>query len=196
MLASRRPAPTPPPIGSGARSAPPARAGALAAAALCALAAALAGPLRATQAHAATRPPACATAGLVVWLETGGGGGAAGSTFYELEFTNLSGHTCSLSGYPGVSAVSLRGHRVGAPATREHSSPARAITLANGASAKAALRIVEAGNYPSSACAMTTAAGLRVYPPGQTGSRIVPFPFPACTHTGSQILSVRALVRR
>jgi hypothetical protein len=159
------------------------------------LGAALAGPLRPARA-VTTGPPACASAGLVVWLQTGGGGGAAGSTFYELEFTTLSGHACRLQGYPGVTAVSLRGHRIGAAATRESSSPARAITLANGASATTALRIVDAGNYPSSACGVTTAAGLRVYPPGQTRSQIVPFPFPACTRAGSQILSVRALARR
>ena len=51
----------------------------------------------------AARAPRCATSGLVVWLDTQGDG-AAGSIYYKLELTNLSRHTCTLLGYPGVSA--------------------------------------------------------------------------------------------
>jgi hypothetical protein len=35
---------------------------------------------------------------------------------YYLEFTNLSGHACTLAGYPGVSAVGLSGGQLGSPA--------------------------------------------------------------------------------
>jgi Domain of unknown function (DUF4232) len=38
----------------------------------------------------------------VVWLNTQADH-AAGSSYYELEFTNLSGHACALQGFPGVS---------------------------------------------------------------------------------------------
>jgi hypothetical protein len=55
------------------------------------------------------------------------------------------------------------------------------------------LRIVEAGNFPAARCHETTAAGLRVYPPGNLGSRIAPFPFSACTATGVSVLSVDAV---
>jgi hypothetical protein len=41
--------------------------------------------------------PACATSGLDVWLDTQGNG-AAGTIYYGLEFTNLSGTTCTLYG--------------------------------------------------------------------------------------------------
>jgi hypothetical protein len=64
------------------------------------------------------------------------------------------------------------------------------VTLANGATAKAVLRITEAGNYPGSLCRRVTAAGIRVYPPNQTASKIVPFPFQACTRPGPVILDV------
>src|SRR5438067_13911021 len=50
--------------------------------------------------------PRCANSQLVVWLDTQGNG-AAGSITYDIELTNLSGHRCTLFGYPGVSAVSL-----------------------------------------------------------------------------------------
>jgi hypothetical protein len=90
----------------------------------------------------------CSTSGLVVWLDTRGDG-AAGSTYFNLKLTNPSGHVCTLTGYPGVSAVDLAGH-----------------------------------------CHRVTAAGLRIYPPNQTASKVVPFPFSACSHKGPIDLSI------
>ena len=139
--------------------------------------------------------PACATSGLVIWINTTGNG-TAGSIYYTLEFTNLSGHACTLSGYPGVSAVDLSGHQLGSAGGRDNFAAAHTVTLAASGgrqTAKATLRIVEAGNFPSSACGMTTAAGIRVYPPNQRASKVVPFPFSACSHTGPTILQVRVV---
>jgi Protein of unknown function (DUF4232) len=133
----------------------------------------------------------CATSGLVVWLDTQGDG-AAGSIYYQLKFTNLSGHSCTLLGYPGVSGVDLAGHQLGSPARRDPSL-VKVIHLANDATASATLRVVEAGNFPSSACHMTNAAGVRVYPPNQTAAKVVPFPFAACSRTGPVYLSVQAV---
>ena len=132
---------------------------------------------------------ACPAGGLVVWLDTQGDG-TAGSIYYTLEFTNLSGRACSLRGYPGVSAVGLGGSRVGSPASRNPLSPVRAVTLLGGGTAKAVLQITEAGNFPRSTCAQTTAAGLRVYPPNQTAAKVVPFPFAACSRSGPVYLHV------
>ncbi|MGH2851046.1 MAG: DUF4232 domain-containing protein [Solirubrobacteraceae bacterium] len=138
-------------------------------------------------------PPACATSGLVVWLNTEGNG-AAGSSFYTLNFTNLSGHTCSLRGYPGVSAIDLAGRQIGSPAGRDSGGgPGRLVTLRNGHAASATLRIVDALNFPNSRCRLASAAGLRVYPPGQTASKAVPFPFDACARTGTIYLSIRSV---
>src|SRR6185437_16984637 len=83
----------------------------------------------------AASAPACTTSELVVWLNTNGNG-AAGSVFYTLEFTNLSGHPCTLSGYPGVSAVDLAGRRIGAPARRDSGTTPHTVTLASGANAR------------------------------------------------------------
>ena len=75
--------------------------------------AAVAGPLAAPAgAAAAATAPKCATSSLVVWLDTDGNG-SAGSVYYNLEFTNLSARTCTLTGYPGVSAVGLGGGQLG-----------------------------------------------------------------------------------
>jgi hypothetical protein len=133
---------------------------------------------------------ACATSGLVVWLNSEAGGAAAGSTYFKLEFTNLSGRACTLRGYPGVSAVDLRGVQLGSAAGRNPTHPPRTLTLQPGASAAALLRIADANNYPAATCHRTTAAGLRVYPPNQTRAKTVPFPFLACSRSGPTYLAV------
>ena len=131
----------------------------------------------AARAHAAA---ACPSSSLVAWINTTGDG-AAGTIFYKLQFTNLSGHSCTVRGYPGVSAANPSGRGIGPGATRS-GIPVHTVTLANGATGTANLGIVEAGNFPPSSCHPTTAAGLRVFAPGATSPRFVPFPFAACTH--------------
>jgi hypothetical protein len=155
-------------------------------------AAALAAAAIAAGAAPAATPAACKTAGLVVWVNTNGGNAAAGSTYVTLEFTNQSGRTCSLSGYPGVSALDLRGHPLGSPGGRNPST-VHVVRLANGATAGAVLQIVVAANYPPAKCRRTAAAGLRVYPPNQTASKVVPIPFEACARTGPVVLNVKAV---
>jgi hypothetical protein len=127
-----------------------------------------------------------------VWLNTQGNG-AAGSIIYTLEFTNLSGRACTLLGYPGVSAVDLAGHQLGSAASRSNSVKARVVKLANDATAITLVRIVQAANFPPATCRPVTAAGLRVYPPNRTASKVVPFPFKACSHTGLAYMEVQAV---
>lgn len=131
--------------------------------------------------------PACQTTGLVVWLDTQGNG-TAGTIFYTLNFTNLSGHSCTLRGFPGVSAVNLGGRGLGSPATRESGRPIKTVTVANGRTTHATLGLVDTSVL--STCHMVTAAGLRVFPPGQTASRTVPFPFPACSNVALKFLRI------
>lgn len=162
-------------------------AGGLAAATAASPAAPSAGP---TAGVVVVAPPTCATSGLVAWLDTQGNG-TLGSVYYNLELTNLSGHKCTLVGYPGVSAVNLAGHQLGSAAAHDTTKAPHLVTLARGATAIAVLRIVDAGNFTNSACHEVTAAGLRVYPPNQTKSKIVPFPFAACSHAGPLYLTVQ-----
>ncbi len=109
-------------------------------------------PVAAFAAGSATAParaagtPRCATSGLVVWLDVPPGNHYAGGAAYDLEFTNLSGHACTLRGYPGVSAVSLGGRQIGSPAG--WGSPATTtVRLASGATATAGLQITDPGAY-------------------------------------------------
>jgi len=161
-------------------------AGALACAAALAPATALATPGAAHVGRIAT--PACTTSGLDIWLNTQGNG-AAGTIYYDLEFTNLSGSTCTLFGYPGVSATNLTGTQLGSAAVRIGATP-QTVTLANGATATALVGIVEGGIFPPAQCGPVTAAGLRIYPPNQSQSKRVPFPFAACSKTGPQYLKI------
>jgi hypothetical protein len=145
---------------------------------------------------AAATTPACATSGLVVWLDAPAGNGYAGGAYYYLEFTNLSGQACALHGSPGVSAVSLSGHQLGSPARGDYTGSPPAVVLASGATATAKLQIADPGNFgtscflpgpppaPGNPGQLPTAAGLRVYPPNQFKSKVVPYPFAACAHTG------------
>ena len=126
--------------------------------------------------------PSCSGTQVVNWLDTNGSG-AAGSIYYSLKFTNLSGHSCTLRGYPGVSAVNLHGGQVGAPASR-NLSMLHLITVANGATAKATLQVTAAGNYTPSTCLAKTAAGLKVYAPNQTNATIIPYPITVCSKAG------------
>jgi len=158
-----------------------------AAAALAALAAAVAVP-----SHAATT--ACTARALDVWLNTQGSQ-AAGSAYYKLEFTNLSSRACTLRGYPGVSAVATNGQQVGSAAGRNAAHPSRIVTLARGGSAVAVLQVTDAHNFPPASCRLATAAGLRVYAPGVTQAKTIPFPFLTCAKAGSVTLHAEAVVR-
>jgi len=166
--------------------------GASATVGLCTVALAAASPASASRHAVAASTPACASATLVVWLNTQGSG-AAGSSFYSLEFTNLSAGSCTLTGYPGVSGVDLGGRQLGSAASRDSEHKAVTVTLSPRGSAHVVLRIVDALNYPKSTCAAVMAAGLRVYPPGQTASKLIPYPYLACSRSGANYLSVEAV---
>jgi len=152
-------------------------------------AAALIAAMSVASASGATGPP-CKTSGLVIWSNNGAGGGTAGSVFYKVRFTNLSGHACTLKGFPKVSAVNLAGKRIGSPAQHEVGQKPKLRKLANGATATALLRVVDPGNFSPSTCHEVTAAGLRVTPPGQSQSKLIPLPFATCSRTGQKTLSI------
>ena len=115
---------------------------------------------------AASTTPRCKTPGLSVWLGVGSGGGQAGGIVYPLEFTNVSGHTCQLYGFPGVSAERA-GNQVGSAAGRDHSVPARTVTLRNRATAHAFLQITDVSAFPPASCNAVTADGTHGLPAGR-----------------------------
>jgi hypothetical protein len=132
--------------------------------------------------------PGCTAPGLVVWLDSHGQGGGQ-NMFYNLKFTNLSGHACSLFGFPGVSAVNLAAGQIGVPAQRAPMKP-HLVTLRPGGTTTALLQVSITADIPPALCRPVTAAGLRVYPPNSFTSKIVPFPFGACTSKSTGFLTV------
>ncbi|MGA8747089.1 MAG: DUF4232 domain-containing protein [Solirubrobacterales bacterium] len=155
----------------------------------CVVAAPLSAPPLSAASPTGVSTPACKTAGLVIWIPDGRGNGTAGSIYYRLEFTNLSGRTCTLSGFPTAVAIGLNGRRLGQQAKLESAQKPGLVKLVAGGSAAAQLRIVEAGAIRAASCDPAMAAGLSVSPPGQSSSRSVPLPFEACAR-GTSVLSV------
>jgi len=109
---------------------------------------------------------ACATSALQVKL--GASDGYTGGVYQTIDFTNTSGSSCTLTGYPGVSLVTGPPYQqLGVPAKRNTSMPAKTVTLAPGATANAVVQIVDALNFPSPTCEPVKATALKVYPPNQ-----------------------------
>jgi Protein of unknown function (DUF4232) len=135
--------------------------------------------------------PRCAASDLGVWLAVSQGNGAAGTIYYPLEFTNLSGHTCYLYGYPGVSALSRTGHQLGSPASWGSLAGAHIVNLKPGATAHTVLAYHDAVVATQPGCdPVNTAANLRVYPPGQRSATEAAFSFEACSHAGPVWMSI------
>ena len=136
----------------------------------------------------------CDTSSLSVKL--GSAGGAAGSTYQPLVFTNTGSSTCTLFGYPGVAFVAPdKSTQVGSAASRNTQHSPATVTLAAGASAAAIVQMAETGNYDASTCKPVDVGGLRVYPPGDTAAMYVAFQQKqtACSADVNQ-LSVEAVV--
>jgi hypothetical protein len=137
--------------------------------------------------------PACHRANLRAWLAIPAGITSA-THYYDLEISNISGHACTLYGFPGVSATRADGRELGSAAMRMVSPAAQLVTLEPDGTAHDVLSIDDAGNVPSSICRPATAAGLRVFAPGDYQSLGFPFSFPACARRGPMYMSVTPMV--
>ena len=135
----------------------------------------------------------CRTSGLRIVVDASQADGAAGSTYYPLDFTNTAAAACVLDGYPGVSFVTAAdngGAQVGAAAQRNPEFGPVRVRLGPSGEAHAWLQVGASGNYPASTCRPVTAHGLRVYPPGETEAGYVRQDFPACADDGAQLLTI------
>jgi len=135
----------------------------------------------------------CQSAALKVTVDTSQAGGAAGSVYYPVNFTNTSGTPCGLYGYPGVSFVTASGstgQQIGAAAQRDPAFGDLSVRLPADGVAHAWLQVAQAGNYPASACQPMTAHWLRVFPPGDTAATYVGVSFSACASASAQLLTV------
>ena len=137
-------------------------------------------PAVVTPSSSAPGTPACATSALQVKL--GSSDGYAGGVYVVINFTNTSGSTCTLFGYPGVSLVTGPPYKqIGLAAKRSTSTSKKLVTLAAGATANAQLQIVDALNFPSASCGPTKATALKIYPPNQTEPVYLPNTSTGCS---------------
>jgi hypothetical protein len=136
--------------------------------------------------------PKCTAADLGAWIAFDRGSGAAGSIFYPLYFTNLGGRTCTMHGFPGVSAVDPAGHQLGDAATRNHTSAPHLVVLLPGATAHTTLQWSDAAVF-TSGCKPVTAYELKIYPPDQRSATHAVFDLAACSKPGHPYLSVEPI---
>jgi hypothetical protein len=135
-----------------------------------------------TPAAAGAAGAQCPTSGLRAVVDRVAGGAAAGTNYVAIDFTNVSGRSCVMFGFPGVSFVTDHpGQQIGAAATRATSFGAVTVTLGPGGAAHAWLGVVDAGNYPASACHPVTAHWLRIYPPNQFSALYASFAAVTCS---------------
>jgi hypothetical protein len=134
-------------------------------------------PTQASQAPGGA--PACPTRYLSARI--GPSGGAAGSVYTNIDFTNISSTTCTLYGYPGVVlAGGTPVSPIGQSAAEDPTTPRQLVTLAPGAIASALLRIVQAANYPTARCHPTKTTHLQIIPPNQKTPIFLPYAATAC----------------
>jgi hypothetical protein len=121
--------------------------------------------------------------------------GAAGSRIGDLRLTNISRGQCWTRGYPGVSYVGFgNGTQIGRAATWD-AGAVTSITLAPRQHADAPIRLVNVHNYAASVCRPTAVDGLRVYVPGSTLAKFVPYRTTGCRSTGVTTIFVKPLAR-
>jgi hypothetical protein len=137
-------------------------------------------------------PAGCLTSALRATL--GAAQGTAGSAYQVIVLANISGKTCALYGYPGVSFVTgVGGSQIGKDAARDRTTAPKVVTLAPGQSGSFALRVVDAAALPTASCDPVTAKWLKIFPPENTAALYVGYNARACASKSATILTTRAV---
>jgi len=129
--------------------------------------------------HGPSRVQRCTTSQLDVWVNPASANGTAGTIYYHLDFTNTSRKQCYLYGWPGVAATNWSGKRLGLAAMPAADVRAKVVTIRPGGTAHAVLGYVD--GQISVTCLPTVATYLKVYPPGNKGSKNASFPMAVCS---------------
>ena len=140
------------------------------------------GPLRQA---AAAAVPECGTGTLRASI--GGSEAGAGNIYTTLVLRNVGHATCVMRGYPGLSLLDRQGHQLGRPAERTV-VPTHTIVMRPGGTASTVIHTLNPG-VGTTAC-LGPSATLRVYPPDQRKSLLVPVRLSECLG----VLEVRPLV--
>ena len=137
-------------------------------------------------------PAGCLTSALRATL--GAAQGTAGSAYQVIVLANISGKTCALYGYPGVSFVTgIGGSQIGKDAARDRTTALKVVTLAPGQRGSFALRVVDAAALPTASCDPVTANWLKIFPPENTAALYVGYTARVCASKTATILTTRAV---
>ncbi len=98
--------------------------------------------------------------------------GAAGHTYFALNFFNTGSTSCTLYGYPGVSFLDANKTIIGSVTSREGNETPTAVTLKPQGTAVAPVAVTDSGISPCGGSANATYA--RIYPPGSFSSDLIP----------------------
>ena len=125
--------------------------------------------------------PRCNQSDTYVWFALSPNG-TAGPVFYPVEFTNTGRAACTLTGFPGVSAISKTLHQIGQAASRVKVA-VHTVTIKPGQTAHALLGVIDPGFITG--CHRAAADGLKVYPPNEKAKQdVLSFSFEACKNKG------------
>lgn len=144
-------------------------------------------------AAAAHVAPKCAASQLTAWIGLPPTG-AAGTITYQLELSNISHRTCTLKGFPGVSAIGRHG-QLGHAAVRDHSHTSRLVTLHPRGTAHVELGITNTSGLAPGTCHAAMAEGLKVFPPNDRRADIVDFAFTTCSKRSAKDLGITTTIR-
>ena len=127
-------------------------------------------------------PPECRTADLAFALKPGSPG--AGQRYATVVLTDVSGHSCSVTGYGGLGLLGSPGQGVPTDLVRQSSPAPGTVVLAPGQSARSLLHwsAIPSAGEPSGGCEPTAATAV-VTPPDETTSALRSWSFgPVCGH--------------
>ena len=123
------------------------------------------------------------------------GGAAAGHSYGHLRLRNVSGRSCFVQGYGGLSFVGHGdGTQIGAAAGRTPSRRPR-VVLQPGQSAASLVEITSPYPYPRATCRRTATDGFRVYVPDGRRAKFVPFRTVTCANPALSMLEHKAYRR-
>ena len=114
--------------------------------------------------------PQCSFNDLTV--SVGPADGAAGHTYFPLDFLNTGAAACTLYGFPGVSFLNASGATIGSITSREGNESPATVTVSPDGFAVASLAVTDPGIPPCAASSI--ASFVRVYPPGSFSSFSIP----------------------
>jgi Protein of unknown function (DUF4232) len=121
-------------------------------------------------------------------LTAGPTNGAAGSLYTSFSFTNTTGASCSMRGFPSVSLLNDAGAIVGQPATRDDSAGS-SVRLGPGQRAEFVIRV---GTATRTGCNVPRPSSqIQVYPPGQRVALRIPFTAGSCAVSAQSVTAAK-----